>query len=59
MGNNLSYIVERLYPVRSEERLEELRRLLLDQEVSTQNLDDLTLTSYTAFVQPHKRFKGC
>ncbi len=59
MGNNLSYIVERLYHVRSEERLEELRRLLLDQEVSTQNLDDLTLTSYTAFVQPHQRFKGC
>jgi hypothetical protein len=53
MGNNLSYIVECLYPVRSEERLEELRRLLLDQEVSTQNLNDLTLTSYTAFVQPY------
>ncbi len=57
MGNSLSLIVERLYPLQEEERLDELRRLLRDQQVSMQNLEGHILTSYTAFIKPHRRLK--
>ncbi len=40
MGNSLSHVVDHLHPIPNDEgRLKELRRMLLDEEVSAQDGD--------------------